>query len=58
MKRKIKFWLHGCDDSTPIIMDVTDDEYKFLEKIVQLSMESSTYGCMPVAEIEEIKTDE
>ena len=50
---KIKVWLHGCDDSTGIPIEVSEEELKFLQKLSKLSYEISTYGCMPTLDIAE-----
>lgn len=55
---KVKFALHGCDDSTYMTMDVTEMEYEFLRKIQTLSKETSSYGCMPILEVVRKREDE
>ncbi len=44
--------LIGCDDTTEIEIDVTDDELLFLHKLVRLSAIWSRVHCMPVMEVE------
>jgi len=39
--------IRGCDDSTHFEMQMTDQEYEFLQKVCKLSAETSTYECMP-----------
>ncbi len=45
-------WVHidldGCDDSTRLTMDVTDEELRFLKQLETSSKELSTYSCQPV----------
>ena len=47
--------LHGCDDSTVFPYEVTDEQYNFLKEIAKKSKEESSYGCMPIMELEEEK---
>lgn len=49
---KCNIGLHGCDDSTYIDMEITDEEYEFLKRVSNLSKKESTYGCMPTMEID------
>lgn len=39
--------LEGCDDVTPFNMEMTDEEFEFLQRVSKLSKEKSRYGCMP-----------
>lgn len=43
--------IKGCDDTTKIIIDLTEEELKFLEKLAKLSKENSSYSCQPIIEI-------
>ena len=44
--------IHGCDDSTCFDMEMTEQEYQFLQKVCHLSTKTSTYGCMPTMVVE------
>ena len=46
--------LSGCDDQTEVRMNLTKRELQLVEEISKLSIEESTYGCMPVLLVEEI----
>ncbi len=52
---KCKVYLHGCDDSTVFELEVTEDEMYLLKEVEILSKLTSSYGCMPIMEIENIK---
>lgn len=44
--------LRGCDDSTYMLMDLTEEERVVLEKIEVLSIRTSSSNCMPVLYID------
>lgn len=44
--------LYGCDDSTIFRMELTDKEFELLKKVAEISVNTSTYDCMPIMEIE------
>lgn len=52
-KKSIAIELEGCIDCAPFNdctvfnMDITEDEYNFLQKVAELSRETSTCECMP-----------
>ncbi len=48
---KVKIEIHGCDDSTKFSMEVTQQEFEFLETISKKSVEASEYQCQPILEI-------
>lgn len=48
----VEISLDGCDSSTVVVMDVTESEYIFLEKLSELTEKTSTYTCMPVLYVE------
>lgn len=37
----------GCDDSTKITRELTEQEFQFLQTIAQEITKESTYDCMP-----------
>lgn len=47
--------LAGSDDSTTMEIAVTIEERAFLERLAELSEETSTCGCMPVLYIRDPK---
>lgn len=51
--KKYTLSIHGCDDSTEFLLDLNSDELSLIEKLCKKSKETSTYGCMPVMEINE-----
>lgn len=50
-KEKCFIKLIGCDDSTLIDLELTNDEIKLLERIATKSYKISTYSCMPVMKV-------
>lgn len=55
MFKKYQITLHGCDDSTYIEWDLTEDEYKLLKHMADDFERKSSYVCMPTMELKEIK---
>lgn len=55
MKKKYRISVHGCDDSTIIEKKLTIDEFKLIQSVCKEIMETSTYNCMPIMEIEIIE---
>jgi len=55
MKKKYQIILEGCDASTEFIMELDENEIKIVKEISRLSIETSTYGCMPTLNIFEVK---
>lgn len=51
---KIKIIVSGCDDTTYVETEVTEDEAAFLKKIAELITEASTYACMPRMQVEKL----
>lgn len=49
--------IDGCDDSTVLTMNVTDDEYGLLEVLAARSLQVSTYGCQPKIELKKLDED-
>jgi hypothetical protein len=49
---KCKISLHGCDGSTYIKIELTEEEHNLLKRISDLSKQESSYPCMPILEIE------
>ncbi len=38
----------GCDDETNVLIDVTNDQWAFLQELAQKISAASKYDCMPV----------
>ena len=55
MKQLINIALIGCDDSTIFDMEMTEEEYNFLQKVAEKSREVSSYSCMPIMEVSKDK---
>lgn len=47
--------VHGCDDSTFIEKELTDEEAQIIQEVANAITEASFYGCMPTMTIEEKK---
>ena len=54
MKREYKICLMGCDDWTEFTVELTEDEANLLRRVSELSHKTSTYGCMPIMDIDEV----
>lgn len=52
MKKKYRISVHGCDDSTFIEKELTEDELRLVQSIAKEVTDSSEYVCMPTMEIE------
>ena len=55
--KRYRTLLKGCDDTTIMDVELTDELFQFCTELAELSDEKSTCSCMPVMEIEEIKSD-
>lgn len=55
MKKKYKISVHGCDDSTTIVKELTEKELKLIQSVADEVSEASEYQCMPTMEIKELK---
>ena len=48
-------WVHidlcGCDDTTRMTVDVTDEELRFLKQLEVRSQEQSRYSCQPIMQL-------
>lgn len=47
MRNKYYIELRGCDDTTPFIMELDENEVSLLQTVARKSREVSTYSCMP-----------
>lgn len=47
----VEISVDGCDDSTIVTMEMSNDEYNFLQKLAELVNETSYYGCMPTIQL-------
>lgn len=57
MKKKYKISVHGCDDSTTIVKELTEKELKLIQSVADEVTEASEYQCMPTMEIKELESD-
>lgn len=48
---KIEISVSGCDDTTRITMDVTDEQHQFLHRVAEEVTAASSYQCMPTMEV-------
>ena len=53
VKKDYVVCLKGCDDSTEFGVKLTDAEFALLDKIADLSKETSYHNCMPTLLIRE-----
>ena len=44
--------LSGCDDTTYIDIDLTEQELAFANRLAEASVRESDYGCMPTMRVE------
>lgn len=56
MGKKYIIAVYGCDDSTIIEKELTDDELKLIQELAKEITEASEYDCMPTMEIEVVDT--
>ena len=47
----VEISVDGCDDSTIVTMEMSNDEYNFLQKLAELVNKTSSYGCMPTIKL-------
>lgn len=50
-KKKFEIAVHGCDDSTYIEYELTEEELSLIKDIASEIEGASTYGCMPVMDV-------
>ena len=55
LKKKYRISVHGCDDSTIIEKELTEDELKIIKSVATEVTETSEYKCMPIMEVEELE---
>lgn len=55
-KENYQISVDGCDASTVIYVELSDVEFKFLERIAKIINLKSTSSCMPTMEIVPIVT--
>ena len=55
LKKKYRISVHGCDDSTIIEKELTEDELKTIQSIASEVTDSSEYVCMPTMEVKELE---
>ena len=48
---KIEVRLKGCDDTTTLELDVTDDEWSLLTRVELLPEQASDSGCQPTLHV-------
>ncbi len=54
IKKKYRILVNGCDDSTIIEKELTEDELKTIQSIALEVTKTSEYMCMPTMEVEEL----
>lgn len=55
MKKKYRILVHGCDDSTIIEKELTEDELKTIQSVAREVTDASEYVCMPIMEVKELE---
>jgi hypothetical protein len=55
VKKKYRISVHGCDDSTIIEKELTEDELKIIKSVATEVTETSEYKCMPTMIVEELE---
>lgn len=58
MKKKYIILVHGCDDSTIIEKELTEDEFKTIQLVAKEVTETSEYQCMPTMEVVEMEEND
>lgn len=49
--KKVRICLSGCDDNTDFILDLSNEEIRFLDMMAKITKRVSTCNCMPVLRI-------
>lgn len=49
--KTIDIQLHGCDDCNSFEMEMTQQQYEFLQKVSALTHEHSSISCQPVIKL-------
>lgn len=57
VKMKYRISVQGCDDSTTIVKELTEEELKLIQSVAKEITATSTYMCMPIMEIELIENE-
>lgn len=47
----------GCDASTSVILELTETEHAFLQRVAHLVTKTSTYACEPTMRLEAADAD-
>lgn len=55
MKKKYRIGVLGCDDTTIIKKELTEDEFKTIQSVAKEVTDASEYRCMPIMAVEELK---
>lgn len=53
---KYKISVDGCDGTTKFTMELTREQADLIDRVSELSKETSTYGCEPIIYIEQDNT--
>jgi hypothetical protein len=56
MRKKYKVSVYGCDDTTTVIVELTEEEYAHIKDIAAKVTEASTYCCMPTMDVTSVGT--
>lgn len=52
--QKIRVIVSGCDDSTIIEIEVSDEELTFIKTLAKKITVASTYSCKPTMQVEKL----
>ena len=55
--KKYKIGIHGCDDSTYVEMELSDEQFKIISLLCEKCTDNSTYGCMPTMQIDALEKE-
>lgn len=47
----VKVTLYGCDDETNVTLEMTQEQYSFLQEIEEKVNKASTYQCEPTMSV-------
>lgn len=49
--KKYKIFVSGCDDSTEVVLKLTDEQVEFVKGLADEVTKASSYRCQPTMEI-------
>jgi hypothetical protein len=54
---KVSIKVSGCDDETEILMEMTEEQFAFIQEVANKVTEESTYHCQPTMSVFKIEEE-